>query len=51
MIYITIVVDPRRAQDIIGIKECLAMDAEKYGCVVAVDVKADAYEQTRMKGD
>lgn len=49
MLIITIHVDAP-VGDAIGVKEALAMDAEKYGDVRYVDVKEVLPEQLRMEG-
>lgn len=51
MLYITYAVDNhRRNVDLLGLKEVLALDAERYGDVKSIDIQEDRPQQISMTG-
>lgn len=49
MLYITYAVDNRFSPDLLGLKEALALDAERFGDVKGVEVREDRPEQISFK--
>ena len=51
MLYITYTVDNyRRNVDLQGLKEVLALDAERYGEIKSIDIQEDRPQQISMTG-
>lgn len=51
MLYITYTVDNHRLNvDLLGLKEVLALDAERYGDVKSIDIQEDKPQQISMTG-